>query len=314
MSECQQQMPVRGRATRAKCLNRRHFIKLLGGTAAAATLGLPGIATAAPQPFGKLVDTFRCIGCKRCMSACKRWNDLDVERDELISDRNTDLNANNWTVVNLRTDAKNRTKRFYLHWACQHCLDPACAGVCPVTAITKLSHGPVVINEKKCIGCRYCYQACPWKVPRFGFKTRVTRKCTLCFNRFPLNYKKPACVAACPVRALDFDYRPAIVAKVRERAARLKRPSYIMGLKEAGGTSLITLLPTSPRNLGIIVAPHKVVNHNLDKIRITATGIMGATVIAGAMHAYAKARPDQAERDPDKTGSVETGRGKKDDA
>lgn len=293
MSKGQEQTPIQGRMNDVECLNRRRFIQLMGGTAAAATLALPGIAAAAPQPFGKLVDSFRCIGCKRCMSACKRWNDLDVERDELISDRHTDLNANNWVVVNLRTDSKNRTQRTYIHWACQHCIDPACAGVCPVTAITKLNYGPVVINEKKCIGCRYCYQACPWKVPRFGFETRVTRKCTLCFNRFPLNYKKPACVAACPVGALAFDYRPEIILMARKRAEQLKRPHYIMGLKEAGGTSMITLLPTQPQNLGMIAAPQKVINHNLDKIRITATGIMGAAVIAGAMHAYARVTADE---------------------
>ena len=113
------------------------------------------------------------------MSACKRWNNLRVERDELVTDRETHLNANNWKIINLRADAKNRAKRHYVQWSCQHCIEPACVGVCPVTAITKLPNGAVVINEKKCIGCRYCFQACPWKVPQFDFEKRVTRKCHL---------------------------------------------------------------------------------------------------------------------------------------
>ena len=83
------------------------------------------------------------------MSACKRWNGLKVDRDELITDRETDLSGNNYIVVNLRGDNRNRTHETYIHWACQHCIEPACAGVCPVTAITKLPEGPVVINEKK---------------------------------------------------------------------------------------------------------------------------------------------------------------------
>ncbi len=189
------------------------------------------------QGYGKLVDTVRCIGCKRCMSACKRWNELKVERDELITDRETDLTANNWVVVNLLIDSKNRTRKTYSHLACQHCIQPACAGVCPVKAITKLPEGPVVINEKKCIGCRYCFQACPYKVPRFDFEKRVTRKCHLCYDRTPLlNYMKPACVAACPVGALHFDYKEDIILEAKRRVQNRGGSNYIMGLTEAGRT------------------------------------------------------------------------------
>jgi formate dehydrogenase iron-sulfur subunit len=162
-----------------------------------------------------------------------------------------------------------------------------------VTAIKKLSHGPVVINEKKCIGCRYCFQACPWKVPQFDFDRRVTRKCHLCYNRFPLNYKKPACVAACPVGALAFDYKHQVIREAHRRVERLKTPSYIMGLTEAGGTDLITILPAEPKDLGLIAAPKKVINHNLDKIRVTASGILAASVIAGVMYIYAEITKDK---------------------
>jgi formate dehydrogenase iron-sulfur subunit len=229
------------------------------------------------------------------MSACKRWNNLRVERDELVTDRETHLNANNWKIINLRADTKNRVKRIYVQWSCQHCIEPACAGVCPVTAITKLPNGAVVINEKKCIGCRYCFQACPWKVPQFDFEKRVTRKCHLCYNRTLLNYQKPACVAACPVGALAFDYKHEIILEAHRRVERLKGPSYIMGLTEAGGTDLITILPAEPKDLGLIAAPKKVINANLDKIRITASGILAASVIAGGMYVYAQATKDRDE-------------------
>jgi formate dehydrogenase iron-sulfur subunit len=272
----------------AKKINRRRFLKLLAGVPVYAALGSVGVAYAETQRHGKLVDTGRCIGCKRCMSACKRWNNLRVERDELITDRETDLTANNWVVVNLLIDSKNRTRKPYGHLSCQHCIQPACVGVCPVRAITKLIEGPVVINEKRCIGCRYCFHACPYKVPRFDFEKRVTRKCHMCYNRTPLlNYMKPACVAACPVGALHFDYKHEIIKEAKRRVHYMGGSSYILGLKEAGGTDMLTILPTRPQDLGLVVAPEKVVNRNLDKIRITASGIMGASALAGLMYLYA---------------------------
>ena len=270
-------------------VHRRKFLKLLAGVPVYAVLGSVGLARGEKQRFGKLVDTGVCIGCKRCMSACKRWNRLRVERDELITDRETDLSGNNYVVVNLRDDARNRTHGTYIHWACQHCIKPACVGVCPVTAITKLPEGPVVINEKKCIGCRYCFQACPYKVPRFDFEKRVTRKCHMCYNRMPLlNYLKPACVAACPVGALYFDYKQLVIREAKRRVQQRGGSSYLMGLTEAGGTDMLTILPTHPEEFGLVVASKKVINHNLDKMRITASGIAAASVIAGGMYTYAE--------------------------
>jgi len=268
-------------------ISRRRFLKAVTAAPVYAALGSLGIAGAETQRFGKLVDTVRCIGCKRCMSACKRWNGLRVERDELITDRETSLTANNWVVVNLRIDTKNRADKTYGHWACQHCMAPACAGVCPVRAITKMPEGPVVVNEKKCIGCRYCYQACPYKVPQFDFVKRVTRKCTMCYDRTPLlNYMKPACVAACPVGALHFDYKHEIIREAKRRVDRRGGKSHILGLTEAGGTDMLTILATTPQDLGLVVAPEKVVSRTLDKIRITASGLMGTSALVGLMYGY----------------------------
>ncbi|MEE9532622.1 MAG: 4Fe-4S dicluster domain-containing protein [Syntrophobacteria bacterium] len=283
-------------------IKRRHFLKLLAGTPALAALGPVGLAEATEGRYGKLVDTIRCIGCKRCMSACKRWNDLKVDRDELTTDREIDLTANNWVVVNFLIDSKNRSRKTYSHGACQHCRQPACVGVCPVRAITKLDRGPVVINENKCIGCRYCFQACPYKIPRFDFEKRVTRKCHLCYDRIPLlNYMKPACVAACPVGALHFDFKHEIIKEAKRRVQKRGGSSYIMGLTEAGGTDMLTILPTRPQDLSIIVAPEKVVNQDLDKIRITAAGLTGASGLAGLMYLYAVLTRDKDKRGHDES-------------
>ena len=285
--------------TKAAMINRRRFLKLLASAPALAALGSAGLAEAQPRRYGKLVDTIACIGCKRCMSACKQWNKLKVDRDELLTDRNTDLSGNNWVVVNLRTDSRNREGGTYHRWACQHCRQPACVGACPVSAITKLSGGHVVINESKCIGCRYCYQSCPWKVPQFDFEKRVTRKCTLCYDKRPTNYVKPACVAACPVEALIFDYKHEVIKEANRRVEKRKSPSYLMGLREAGGTDVLTILPTRPQDLGFVVAPEKIINQDLDKRRIASAGFMSASALAGVMYIYSSLTQEKDKRSHD---------------
>lgn len=110
----------------------------------------------------------------------------------------------------------------------------------------------------------------------------------MCYNRTPLlNYMKPACVAACPVGALHFDYKHLMIKEAERRVQRRGGSTYIMGLTEAGGTDMLTILPTKPQDLGFVVAPNKVVNQGLDKLRISASGFLGASVIAGGMYLYA---------------------------
>ena len=278
---------------RRNTTTRRQFLKFFPTTSIGLSLGSSVSAKASPGKYGKLHDTTKCIGCKRCISACKRWNKLKIDRDEELTDRETDLTGKTWVVVNLTRDKKNRKDRHYQHWACQHCIKPACAGVCPVKAIKKLPEGPVVVDENKCIGCRYCYQACPYKVPRFDFEKRVTRKCTMCHDRIPR--VKPACVAACPVEALDFGLKQEILTKARKRTEEVG--GYLLGEHEAGGTDFLTVLSTTPEDLGLVVAPKKVVNRNLDKIRITSYGFMGASLLTGLMYMYSRTEEAQKEEE-----------------
>ena len=270
--------------TKNKGITRRQFLGSLAAASAILSLGSAGLAEAETKRYAKLHDSTKCIGCKRCMSACKRWNNLKIDRAEELTDRETDLTGNTWVVVNLTRDIENRQNLYYLHWACQHCIKPACAGACPVSAIKKLPEGPVVINERRCIGCRYCYQSCPYKIPRFDFNKRVTRKCTMCYDRIPL--VKPACVAACPVSALDFGLRKDVLLQAKKRVESIG--GYLLGEYEAGGADFLFILPAKPDELGLVVAPKKVVNEDLDKIRISSSGILAAGVLAGLMYVYSR--------------------------
>ena len=61
-----------------------------------------------------------------------------------------------------------------------------------------------------------------------------------------------------------------------------------MGEFEAGGTDMITILPAPPEEMGLIVAPRKVVNEDLDKIRISFSGFSAAAVLAGLLYLYSR--------------------------
>ena len=170
-----------------------------------------------------LVDTVKCIGCRGCQVACKSWNELSgVTTDNRGSCENPpQLSADTFTRIKFNELWYNN--KFYWVFTkvqCMHCEYPGCAESCLVGALQKTEEGPVVYDDTKCIGCRYCVVACPygsrsfnWRDPRPhikkvnpDFPTRmrgVVEKCTFCESRLAKG-EKPACVDACKEGALVF--------------------------------------------------------------------------------------------------------------
>jgi anaerobic dimethyl sulfoxide reductase subunit B (iron-sulfur subunit) len=85
---------------------------------------------------------------------------------------------------------------------CNHCADPACAAACPTNAYTVRGDGIVWLEEEKCVGCAYCAWACPYGAPQYSRDLGRTTKCDFCRDLIDEGLL-PACVAACPMRALD---------------------------------------------------------------------------------------------------------------
>jgi formate dehydrogenase iron-sulfur subunit len=187
-----------------------------------------------------LLDTTRCIGCGACSAACKEQNNLPIE----IEERST---AYTWTVV--EKHAGQNVRRM-----CMHCLSPTCVSVCPVGAMQKTEAGPVVYDAKKCIGCRYCIQACPFDVPKYQWDRAipVVGKCIMCQPRLAQG-KPTACASVCPTGATLFGQRDELIAVARQRmAAEPKRyVDHIYGLDEAGGTSVLMLSSVPFGQLGL---------------------------------------------------------------
>ena len=73
----------------------------------------------------------------------------------------------------------------------------------PTTAMTVRADGTIFVDDSKCVGCRYCEWACPYSAPQFNVETGHMSKCDLCFD-YRQEGLTPACVAACPSRALDW--------------------------------------------------------------------------------------------------------------
>jgi formate dehydrogenase iron-sulfur subunit len=177
-----------------------------------------------------LIDTTLCIGCNSCQAACKEANNLPDNEEKTLS-------PTAYTAL-------QEYDGVFVRRMCQHCDDPTCASVCPVGAFTKTELGPVVYDETKCIGCRYCMQACPFQVPRYEWSSNNprVRKCILCHDRLAQGLPT-ACSEACPTGATKFGDRDELLAEALERinAEPDKYVHKIYGQNEVGGTSIFYL-------------------------------------------------------------------------
>jgi len=189
---------------------------------------------------GLLFDATTCIGCGACSAACKEQNGLPLPIESTRT-------ASTWTVVERRAGQNVRS-------LCMHCLDPTCVSVCPVAALRKTPEGPVVYDADRCIGCRYCVQACPFGVPKYQWDRPVpiVGKCVLCFDRVRAGLGT-ACASVCPTGATLFGERGALVAQARARIAGdpSRYVDHVYGVDEAGGTSVLMLSGVPFERLGL---------------------------------------------------------------
>jgi anaerobic dimethyl sulfoxide reductase subunit B len=148
--------------------------------------------------YAFLVNSDACSGCKTCQVACQDKNDLPAG---LHWRRVYEATAGDWQASG---DAWVTTVAAYnLSVACHHCFDAPCVPVCPTEAISASDTGIVLIAESACRNCHACEQACPYGAVRFNAVRNTTTKCDFCSDLLDLG-EPPACVAACPNRALDF--------------------------------------------------------------------------------------------------------------
>jgi formate dehydrogenase iron-sulfur subunit len=181
-----------------------------------------------------LYDATVCIGCKQCEQACADKNKLPYDEAIAAEPRQSE---HKFTVVLTKDDK-------FMRRLCMNCSDPVCASVCPVGALRKTAAGPVIYEESRCMGCRYCMVACPFGVPKYEWNKLRPRvqKCTMCADRVQAG-QQTACAEICPTGATKFGERDDLILEAQQRIRDNpgKYVNHIYGLTEVGGTSVLLL-------------------------------------------------------------------------
>ena len=138
--------------------------------------------------YGFLIDQSKCIGCHACSTACKSENQVP-------------LGVYRTWVKYVETGAFPDVRRRFQVTRCNHCANPPCVRICPVSAMYQRDDGIVEFDPSICIGCKSCMQACPYDSIYLDPETNAAAKCTFCAHRIDVGLE-PACVVVCPEHAI----------------------------------------------------------------------------------------------------------------
>ncbi len=193
-------------------LERRTFLRaglaitglFMGGTILSLTSARSAESAIAPLPgkhnypykphYAMVMRQNLCVDCELCMKACVETNHVP---------------SYGWRTKILEA-AKPigpvQKERIFVPILCNQCNEPPCVRVCPTVATYKdKTTGIVVMDSKKCIGCKTCMAACPYNARYFNEETRAVDKCNFCLDtRLAKGMKDTACVEACPAKVRVF--------------------------------------------------------------------------------------------------------------
>jgi Fe-S-cluster-containing dehydrogenase component len=110
--------------------------------------GIPG------KKWVMVIDLAKCRNARACMAACQNAHHLRPEQHHI-------------NVYRMQ-DAQD-TAPYFMPKPCYHCDNPPCTKVCPVNATWKRPDGIVLIDNERCIGCRFCIAGCPYSARVFNW-------------------------------------------------------------------------------------------------------------------------------------------------
>lgn len=168
-----------------------------------ARIGLPN------RKFTMVIDLAKCKNARKCVDACQEGHLLPKDHE--------------WMKLYLLQDT-SETSRYWFPRPCFHCDKPMCVSVCPVGATYKRADGIVLVDNQRCIGCKFCMTGCPYSARVFNWKDPEIKlppdhvynpetnipategtvgKCVFCADLVRIN-KLPRCVTACPMGVIYF--------------------------------------------------------------------------------------------------------------
>jgi Fe-S-cluster-containing dehydrogenase component len=200
------------RADTLPSADRRRFLQFglsvtgvfLGGsvlslTSARTAQGVMGAVPAAGKfpykpHYSMVMVQNRCIDCERCVEACKQTNQVPA------------YGFRTRIYEQLRDIGPNEQERIFMPALCNQCNRPPCVRVCPTSATYKdKTNGIVMMDYKRCIGCKTCMVACPYNARYFKEENRAVDKCNFCVDtRLAKGETLTACSAACPAGVRNF--------------------------------------------------------------------------------------------------------------
>ena len=138
--------------------------------------------------YGFVIDNRKCIGCHACTVACKSEHDVPI-------------GVNRTWVKYVEKGEFPDTRRLFNVMRCNHCEDAPCVEICPTEALHTRKDGIVDFDDRRCISCKACTQACPYDSIYINPDTKVAQKCNYCTHRTDIGLE-PACVVVCPEHAI----------------------------------------------------------------------------------------------------------------
>ena len=156
--------------------------------------------------YGMLIDLKKCVGCHACAVACKEAHGTPpgITRSHVKREFEGEYPDATMHIVPM---------------LCMHCENPPCVEACPTEGATyKREDGIVVVDKEKCIGCHYCFFACPFGVPQYT--DEGMDKCDCCIGNGVEPGDMPHCVATCPTQALQFGTMDELAEMVGDKKAR----------------------------------------------------------------------------------------------
>ncbi|MBI2830840.1 MAG: 4Fe-4S dicluster domain-containing protein [Chloroflexi bacterium] len=271
-------------------LTRRQFIKVSAGTVGTLALTTTllnkalgraradssqpdtGSANGKARAWCMVIDLKKCEGCvtidspPQCTQACINGHFVPKGQQ--------------WIQV-FEAEQPGGGKTF-MPTPCYQCENAPCVNVCPVAATYHSKDGVVLVDHRRCIGCRMCMAACPYQRRFFNWGTPelpanaafaeyspfypvpavkgTVIKCMFCAHLLE-DGKLPLCVMGCPMKALYMGDRNENIASNGVEVVELSR---LLGENDAfqykedlGTQPRVFYLPGHGQNFGREASDHR---------------------------------------------------------